>query len=155
MLFSEAQDLCTGARLRRRWQSPDYTTERQKNSNRCDSSRCSVRSGCSRCASPRNRCATLPQVPREPAWMVRALKYLGAAATPSAGNNPRVRSSCCPCAYSSRTCALQAAIAGVPRDNGAGGSSFGHAADCTCRVAVVVAPWAPAVLLSRQGKWQN
>ena len=152
-LFSEAHALCTGASLERGCGGAGNRRITRRSGRKAATGAIHRAAACAAGAAgvfapgiDAPRCRRCPASPR----VVCALKYLGAAAAPSAGNNPRVRSSCCPCAYSSRTCALQGAIDGVPRDNGAGGSSFGHAAGCTCRVAVVVARCAPAALLSRQ-----
>ena len=56
-----------------------------------------------------------------------------AVCTP-AGDDVRIRSPHCPSLARFRPCTLRAAINCMPRDISGGGSSFGTAASCTCRV---------------------
>ena len=56
-----------------------------------------------------------------------------AVCTP-ADDDIRTRSPCCPIPISSRPCTLRTAVCGMPQDISGGGSRFGAAASCICRV---------------------
>ena len=55
-----------------------------------------------------------------------------------ADDDTRIRSPCCPNSAGSRPCTSHATIHGAPLANSGGGSSFGTAASCICRVAGVI-----------------
>ena len=111
-----------------------YTTGQQSSGNRCDSSRCTVRSSSARPIYPRIQRVTQHHAPRKPGGLPRTA--IISKRRCHANVDIRMRSPRCPSPASSHPCTSRAAPCGMPRPIAGGGSSSGTATSCICRVVV-------------------
>ena len=126
----------SSVRCREGMEGINCTIGQQSSSNRCDSSRCTVRSSATRLFNP-GAAGTdkLCSVTRPASRHVSCARLISPSfVCTQQGDHTRMQSPCYPKSARGRPCTVRAASYDMPGDISRGGSSFGTAASCNCRV---------------------